>query len=314
MAASASPATPDAEGAWSAPYRVDVRLVLGPFARGGGDPATVLAADGSAWRACRTPAGPGTLRLEAEAGEVVGRAWGPGAAWLVASVPDLLGGRDDPSGFPEDRLPASLAPAWPRLRDRWRVPRSGLVVESLVAAVLEQKVTGVQSRRAWRSLHVEHGEAAPGPVPRPMRVLPPADVIRRVPSWQWHAWGVAPQQSATLMRALQSPGRLAECADLPLDEARARLRSLPGVGEWTVAEVAQRALGDADAVSFGDYHVAQHVVFAFTGSRDGTDEELAVLLEPFAGHRFRVQRLQEVSGVSRPPRGPRMTIADHRRR
>jgi 3-methyladenine DNA glycosylase/8-oxoguanine DNA glycosylase len=247
-------------------------------------------------------------------GEVVAAAWGPGAEWLVESVPDLLGGRDEPSGFPADDLPDSLAPSWPRLRDRWRVPRSRLVLEALVAAVLEQKVTGVQSRRAWRAMHVDCGEPAPGPVPRPMHVLPAPDEMRRVPSWQWHAWGVGPQQSGTLLRALQAPGRLAECAGLPVTDAKARLRSIPGVGEWTVAEVAQRALGDADAVSFGDYHVAHHVVYAFTGSRDGTDEQLAALLEPFAGHRYRVQRLQEVSGVSRPARGPRMTIADHRRR
>jgi hypothetical protein len=288
--------------------------VLGPFARGSSDPAQFRAADGSLWRACRTPEGIGTLRLTAHGREVDAAAWGPGAAWLVASVPDLLGAGDDPTGFPAERLPAALVPAWPRLADTWRVPRSGLVLEALVIAVLEQKVTGVQSRRAWRSLLVDSGEPAPGPVPRPMHVLPEPQVLRRVPSWQWHAWGVGPHQAATLMRVAQAAGRVQECATMPLADARRRLLAIAGVGEWTVAEVSQRALGDADAVSFGDYHVAQHLVYAFTGARDGTDEQLAVLLEPFAGHRYRVQRLQEVSGVSRPARGPRITIADHRRR
>lgn len=314
MAASASRATPDAEGVWSAPYRVDVWTVLAPFARGAGDPATCASADGAVWRACRTPHGPGTLRLSSRDGEVAAAAWGPGADWLVGSVPDLLGVGDDPAGFPYEALPASLAPAWPALVTRWRVPRSGLVLEALVAAVLEQKVTGVQARRAWRSLHVDVGEPAPGPVPRPMWVLPECGALRRVPSWRWHAWGVGPQQSATLMRVLQSAGRVEECARLPLADARSRLQSIPGIGGWTVAEVAQRALGDPDAVSFGDFHLAQHLVYAFTGSRDGTDEQAAVLLEPFAGQRYRVQRLQEVSGVARPARGPRATIADHRRR
>ena len=314
MAPSGSPATPDARRDWHPPYAIDLVAVLSPFMRGGADPATAVAADGAGWRACRTPDGPGTLRLSRDGNSVDAQAWGPGAAWLVASVPDLLGAGDDPAGFPADRLPATLTAAWRRLGTRWRVPRSRLVLEALLVAILEQKVTGVQSRRAWRALLREAGEPAPGPTPRPMHALPEPARLRRVPSWQWHRWGVGPQQSAAILRVLQSPARLEGCASLPVLDARARLSSIPGIGAWTAAEVAQRALGDADAVSFGDFHVAHHVVYAFTGSMTGTDEQMAELLAPFAGHRYRVQRLVEYAGVARPARGPRMTIADHRAR
>lgn len=313
MAPSGSPATPDAQAEWAAPYRVDLRAVLGTWMRGSADPTIRLVGDGSAWRTSRTPDGPVTLRLSLADGTVCAEAWGPGAAWQVAAVPDLLGAGDDPAGFPADLLPEQLAPAWRRLAQRWRVPRSRRVVETLVMVVLEQKVTGVQSRAAWRALLAEHGEPAPGPAPDRMRVIPAPDVIRRVPSWQWHRWGVGPRQSDTMMRAMEVEGRLEQCADLPHQEARARLGAVPGIGPWTVAEVAQRALGDADAVSFGDYHLAQQVGYVFTGERDGTDEQMAALLEPYRGHRYRVQRLVEVCGISRPARGPRMTIADHRR-
>lgn len=313
MAPSGSPATPDAQAEWSAPYRVDLRAVLGSWVRGSTDPTIRLARDGTSWRTSRTPDGPVTLRLRMVDGTVLSEAWGPGASWQAAAVPDLLGAGDDPVGFPADLLPERLLPAWRRLAAGWRVPRSGRVVETLVVAILEQKVTGVQSMSAWRSLLAAHGDPAPGPAPDGMRVPPTADVIRRVPSWQWHRWGVGPRQSDTLMRAMQVAGRLEQCADLPLSEARARLGSVTGVGAWTVAEVAQRALGDADAVSFGDYHLAQEVVYVFTGDRDGTDDQMAALLEPFSGHRYRVQRLVEVCGISRPARGPRMTIADYRR-
>ena len=54
--------------------------------------------------------------------------------------------------------------------------------------------------------------------------------------------------------------------------------SVPGVGVWTAAETAHRALGDADAVSFGDYHVAKNVGWALTGEAvddDGMAELLA---------------------------------------
>ena len=40
-----------------------------------------------------------------------------------------------------------------------------------------------------------------------------------------------------------------------------RLRSIAGVGAWTSAEVRRVALGDADAVSVGDYHLPNMVAW-----------------------------------------------------
>lgn len=313
MAVSGSRPTPDAEGVWVAPFAIDLTRVLGPLMRGSGDPTHARDVDGSLWRTCRTPDGPATLRLTTVRSEVGIEGWGTGAAWAVDAVPDLLGAADDPGGFPAEQLPELLKEPWRRLSAQWRVPRSRLVLEALVAAILEQKITGVEARRSWRSLLMEAGEPAPGPAPETLRVFPTAERIRRVPSWQWHRWGVPPSHSATILRAAAAPGRLEQCSDLSREQAHRRLLSIRGIGAWTVAEVAQRAWGDADAVSFGDFHIAHHVVYAFTGDRDGTDERMAELLEPFAGHRYRVQRLVEVSGVLRPARGPRATITDHRR-
>ena len=321
MAASGSRPTPDVEAVpdahadLEAPYAVDLGAVLGLFVRGKHDPSWRVGGDGSWWWATRTPDGPGSLRLTpAGKGHVTAAAWGPGAGWVVDDVPSLLGFDDDPRGFPAHALPVALQDHWRRLGDRWRVPASGRVLEALIAAVFEQKVTGIESRRAWRGLLVGAGEVAPGPTPAGMRVLPEPAVIRSVPSWDWHRWGSRPQQAATIMRALGVAGRLEQCAALPTLEARRRLMAIDGVGEWTAAEVGARALGDADAVSFGDFHLAGQLVYAFTGRRDGTDADMAVLLEPFTGHRHRVQRLVELSGISKPARGPRASVTDHRRR
>ena len=90
----------------------------------------------------------------------------------------------------------------------------------------------------------------------------------------------------------------------------AQLVSIPGVGVWTAAETAHRALGDADAVSFGDYHVAANIGWALTG-RPVDDDGLVELLRPYAGQRYRVQRLLELSGALRPRRGPRMAPRRH---
>lgn len=69
--------------------------------------------------------------------------------------------------------------------------------------------------------------------------------------------------------------------------------------------------GDADAVSFGDYHVAGDVGWALTGRHDTDDDGLAEILEPFRPHRYRVQRLVELERIHRPRRGPRTAPRAH---
>jgi 3-methyladenine DNA glycosylase/8-oxoguanine DNA glycosylase len=113
-----------------------------------------------------------------------------------------------------------------------------------------------------------------------------------------------------VVRAARSAGRLEQTLGAPDEVADRALRSLPGVGVWTSAEVRQRAHGHADAVSFGDYHVAKDIGWALTGA-PVDDDGLAELLEPYRPHRYRVQRLLELDGARRPRRGVRMSVRTH---
>jgi 3-methyladenine DNA glycosylase/8-oxoguanine DNA glycosylase len=289
---------------------VALGAVLSVFRRGAGDPTSHTDRLGTWWLAWRTPEGPATLRLtdRAPLGEVHATAWGEGAAWLLDGIPDLLGEHDDTEGFTcHHPLVAEARRRFPG----WRVPRSRLVTQVLVPAVIEQKVTGQEAFAGYRALVRRAGTPAPGPGARIGLVVPPdgpgwADV----PSWEWLRAGVDGGRSRTVVRAARYAGRLDECAGLAPAAARARMEALPGVGRWTSAEVAQRALGDADAVSFGDYHVAKDIGWALTGS-PVDDDGLAELLEPYAGHRYRVQRLLELMAARRPRRGPRMAPRTH---
>lgn len=295
---------------WHPGRPVDVHTTLGSLRRGSGDPTHRRASDGSLWRTARTPAGPGTVRyaLRPAEGSVEATAWGSGADWLLDALPAFLGNDDDPSGF---------VPGRPFLRDLaarhagWRVPRTGLVLESLVPAILEQKVTGLEARRAWRTLLQWYGEPAPGPAPPGMRVMPSADQWARVPSWDWHRAGVDGKRSRAIVEAAQVADRLEQTVGMPPEAAARRLRSIPGVGVWTAAEVAQRALGDADAVSLGDFHLARWVGWALAGEL-ADDDRMLELLEPWAGHRYRVIRLVELSPVRPPKFGPRYSPRDYR--
>lgn len=296
------------ETTWRPSYQVDVRRTLAPLARGRLDPTYRTTNDGGLWRTTFAPTGPATMRLSQKPQEIHCQAWGPGAEWVLDGLPDLLGARDAREGFdPIHPLIASTHRANPWLR----MPRTGRVFEALVPAVLEQKVTGKQAQAAFRTLVKRFGTVAPGPAPEGMVVPPPPEVWQRIPSWEWHKAGVEPTRSRTVVVAARLAARLEEARDLPPEQALLRLKAVSGVGDWTAAEVAQRAMGSADAISVGDFHVAAFVGWALLG-RPIDDEQMVELLEPWRGHRQRVVRLLELSGAQKPRFGPRLTIADHR--
>jgi len=301
---------------WLAPFQVDLLLTLSVHHRGGGDPAYRVDASGAIWRTCLTPEGPGTLRLTSRVPGpgpsgpgtlVTGQAWGPGAAWLLDSMPAQLGAHDDTTGF----TAAHPAVAELTLRHRGlRVGRTLRVFEALVPAVLEQKVVGPEARRAWRILLEKFGTPAPGPAPRGMRVFPPPEVWARIPSWDWHQAGVEGIRARTIITAAGAAARLEQVLELGAAEAERRLRSLPGIGPWTSAEIRQRAAGDPDAVSVGDYNLPRVVGWTLAG-RITDDAGMLELLTPYAGHRYRVTRLIELGAAAPPRRGPRLPVRDY---
>ena len=304
------------ERRWAPGRPVDLGATLGPMRRGSGDPTFRYDGYGPAaavWRTTRTPEGPATVRvavLPAD-GEVSGVAWGPGAGWVLDRLPELLGAEDDPAGFVP--IHPVLRDTW-RARPGWRVPRSGRVLEALLPAVLEQKVTGHEAWSAWRWLVRRYGEPAPGPaglVPAGLRVAPDAATWARVPSWDWHQAGVDQSRSRAAVTAAGRAGRLEALVARSTTEATAALRTLPGIGVWTAAEVVQRALGCPDTVSVGDYHLKNLVGWSLAG-RKTDDAGMLELLEPWRGHRQRVVRLLLTGGSRRPRRGPRNAPTNYR--
>jgi 3-methyladenine DNA glycosylase/8-oxoguanine DNA glycosylase len=288
---------------WSAGRPVDIHATLGPLRRGAADPAHRAEAAGAFWWACATPDGGGTLAVMPAAPDQVDCwAWGTGAGWLLDRVPALLGAHDDWSAL--DVSGHALLREVVRRRPGLRLPATGLVMDSLVPAVLEQRVTGGEARRAWAGLLRRFGRPAPGPHPE-LRVPPSAADLLAVPTWDWHRLGVDGQRQRAIRAAATVAHRIEEAAGLPPEKALARLRAVPGVGAWTAAETLQRAIGDPDALSIGDFNLPGIVGWFFTGQRGGTDEQMLELLAPWAGQRQRVVRLIELTGLAPPRHGPR---------
>ncbi|MDT5363901.1 MAG: hypothetical protein QOC69_5663 [Mycobacterium sp.] len=282
---------------------------LSPLRRGPGDPC-YQRVDGAIWKTSLMASGPVTARITKSARDAVEcEAWGDGADEFLVQLPAMLGANDDATGFaPVEPTIAAAHRKVPHLR----LGRTDRVLEALIPAVLEQRVSGKDAFRAWRLLVTKFGTPAPGPAPARMRVPPSADVWRRIPSWEFHLANVDPGRARTLVGCAQRADSLERLSSRPAADARAALTSLPGVGEWTAAETAQRAFGDADALSVGDYHLANVVGCTLLGHRID-DPEMVELLEPLRPHRHRAVRLLEVSGMARNPRfGARQAIPNLR--
>ena len=217
------------------PARYELVRTLSPLRHGHGDP-TIRLETGRAIRATRTPGGAATLEVREAGHELIVRSWGPGADWAVSQASDLLGLNDDPSKLdalaPPHRLVVDLARRFAGVR----LPRSGRVVEALVPAVLEQKITGEEARRVYRLLIRVHGEVAPGPFG--LRLQPTPERLAALPYHAYHPLGLERRRAETLKRIGTLAERLEAAAALPLDEAHRRLGAVIGIGLWTVGEVA----------------------------------------------------------------------------
>ncbi len=280
---------------------IDLRLTLGPLQTGREDPSVAFRPDGF-WLARRTAEGPATLRLRAEQDAILADAWGPGAALALEAAPGLAGLLDDPSALvPKHPLVRELAGRFAGLR----LPRTGQLLPALLPAVTGQKVTVIEAHRAYRSLVRRLGEAAPGPL---LLFLPPDPArLAALPYFEFHPLGLERRRAEVICRLGAEAGRIESWLALGPEEARTRLRTIPGVGPWTAAEATRAAFGDPDAVSLGDAHLPDLVAWALAREPRADDARMLELLAPYPGQRARVIRLLEVSAIKIPRFGPRFT-------
>jgi 3-methyladenine DNA glycosylase/8-oxoguanine DNA glycosylase len=292
------------------PGVVSPSITLFPLRRGPRDPCFQVGADGAIWRTSLLGSGSVTARINRAASNTVDcTAWGSGAEEFLEALPAMLGAQDDPSDFaPVNPIVADAHRRVPHLR----LGRTDRVLEALIPAVLEQRVPGADAFRAWRLLVTKFGTHPPGPAPARMRVPPSAEVWRRIPSWEFHRANVDPGRARTVVNCAQRGPSLERLTSWPAAKAREALTSLPGVGVWTAAETAQRAFGDPDALSVGDYHIAKMIGWTLLG-HPIVDADMVELLEPMRPHRHRVVRLLEASGLAyEPRRGARLPVQDIR--
>jgi 3-methyladenine DNA glycosylase/8-oxoguanine DNA glycosylase len=292
------------------PDHLDLHATLRLLQTGSADPTASFHHRGvvGAWRALRTPEGPATLQIRRAGDRLESRAWGPGAVRALDSVPDLLGLSDEASGF---RPGPGVVRDLQRRHRGLRLGRTGAVLEALVPTVLEQKVTSIEAHRSWRRLVRRYGEPAPGPTT--LLVAPHPERLAGIGYADLHPLGIERRRAEIIIAACRRAGHLDALAAVPAAEARRVLRTLKGIGPWSAAVITLRSHGDPDAVIVGDYNLPHLVSYALAGERRGDDARMLELLEPYRGHRARVQVLLKRSGLHPPRRAPRARLREFRR-
>lgn len=298
---------------------VDLAATLSCFVHGRADPTTCLHTAGRGahtsgvfLRATHTPDGPGTLQLRwtpdvARRPDLVDVAtFGPGGDWLAGRVPSMLGALD-PGADDLRHAPHPVVARAARRGRGLRIAASGDLYHELLPTVVEQRITSREAKRQWRRLCERLGEPAPGPFPA-LRLPPEPRRLAALPSWWFHPLGIERRRAEALRQVARRAGDLWGWSSLPSERLDVRLRQLPGVGVWTSGTVRGPAVGDADALAVGDYHLKHLVAHALASEPRGTDERMLHLLRPYAGQRGRVVRLLRAAGHAAPAFGPRQRI------
>lgn len=318
---------------FTAPAQLDLRRSLAWYRHGAGDPTTRL---DRCWfaRATHTPDGPATLWMSwARVGgapdgsghtpqdigvggdrapggdqvatfELIARAWGDGANWLVERAPRLAG-----VGYEAPTLPPRAAARLCRLARQRRgvtTGASGTLYHELLPTILAQRITARQAIDQWRRLVWSLGAPAPGPLG--LRLPPAPETMARLPSWALHRLGIERTRADALRHVARHAATLWEWADTDASRAAHGLACIPGVGPWTVGSVLGPALGDDDAVAVGDFHLPNLVAWSLAGEPRADDRRMLELLAPYPGQRGRIIRLLTMAGYRAPARGPRRRI------
>ena len=219
-------------------------------------------------------------------------------AWAFEKARAMAAIDDDPSDFLARIEGHPLLGDLGRRHDV-RMKRTPTLFEALAQAIIEQLVTGWESRRSTWRLWALAGEAIPGTA---FKAAPTPLGVTRVPMWKMHAIGIGSKRAATLMRCAKRGDSIERLRALPAEDVIEKLCTLPGVGPWTANLTTEKALGHTDAVPVFDVHAPRIVSQVLGGLEDGDNESMLRLLEEFRPHRARVVKLvQRAAPRDRPP-------------
>lgn len=170
---------------------------------------------------------------------------------VVARARRLLDVDADPVRIASElRHDPLLAPQLAR-RPGLRIPGAWDAFECAVRAIVGQQVSVRAATTVTGRIARAFGRPIGGPDARLTHVFPEPAALRDAPLETLGLIAARARAVRALATAVDD-GALALDGTRPVEEVAARLRALPGVGEWTVQYLLLRALGEPDAFPAGD--------------------------------------------------------------
>lgn len=196
----------------------------------------------------------------------------------VARMRFCLGVDHDLSPFIQAFKRDPLIGALIRRRPWLRPPRRPAPFEALAWAICEQLIDGERAVAIERRLVHRHGRSSRC---GRLRDVPSARQIASLAPAEAEACGLSPRRAITIVKAARevATGR----ADLECHEsAWQRLRTIPGVGPWTVECLALHGQGRDDQLPAGDLAYIKLVGVLARLGRRATEDEVRAFFEPYA--------------------------------
>lgn len=211
---------------------------------------------GSYARTVETSAGPGVLRVRFEPARhalavEIDRAAVADTARLLARVRRLTDADADPHAIATVLRRDPLLRASLRSQPGLRVPGAWDGFEIAVRAIFGQQVSVAGARTIAHRLVQRCGTPLSQPRGALTHLFPAPTAVMSADLARLGVPGARAEAVRTLARAVHE-GAVALDGSRPPEDSRAALCALPGIGEWTAAYIAMRALGEPDAFPAGD--------------------------------------------------------------
>lgn len=153
--------------------------------------------------------------------------------------------------------------------------------EALAWAVCEQLIDGGRASAIQRNLVFRHG---PADADRHLRDVPSAATVARLAPAEIERCGLSPSRSIALMKAAREVDRgRVDLHDPGAQEyGWRRLRTISGIGSWTVEYLALHGQGRDDQLPCGDLAYIKLVGLLANLGRRATEDEVREYFAPYA--------------------------------
>jgi AraC family transcriptional regulator of adaptative response / DNA-3-methyladenine glycosylase II len=197
---------------------------------------------------------------------------------LVARARRLFDLDADPAAIGEVLRGDPLLAGAVRARPGLRVPGAWDPFELGVRAILGQQVSVAGATTLSGRLVAAHGERLPGGGEGLTHLFPPPEALAKAPLERIGMPGSRAEAIRGFARAVAA-GEPVIAPAAGLEVAMERLTALPGVGPWTAAYVAMRALGEPDGFPAGDLGLRRAVSGAVGSGPAASEKELLARAE-----------------------------------